>query len=386
MLVLHFSLTPLVGAPLRVSQALSLLDNIESRVVVLRPDIYDNLKFDNDLAWENDKEKILALVEKADILHLHNYIDLHTNSFAPIDFEKLWLKGKAIIRQFHSTPELVSRVSKVSIEDVYNCPLPKLVIAQYPERFYPDAKIVPNIVFGNSSPQNRSGNKLVVSYAPSNFRSALSSRWDTKGYPETIKMLKRFKRQASLKGLNVEIDIIEQVSHSECLRRKALSDIAIDDLVTGSYHMSTLESLIAGSVVLTYLDERVIKAAEIITGRTDFPVINARLEEAEHMLLYLCENPGLVRKLGNHSRCWMGNHWAPEKMATIFRDTYLQVIDNPEIKFQKRFSLSSEEEVFINQEIYNVRWKARQKMWPKLLFVRTKAYIGMLLRKAGIKK
>jgi hypothetical protein len=386
MLVMHFSLTPLVGAPLRVSRALSLLDDIESRVVVLRPDIYDNLKFENDLTWESDKEEILALVEKADILHLHNYIDLHTNSFAPIDFKKLWLNGKPMVRQFHSTLELISRVSKASIEDIYNCPLPKLVIAQFQERFYPDAKVVPNVVFGNYIPQGRSGKSLRISYAPSNFRSARDFRWDTKGYPETIKMLKRFKKKALSKGLKVEIDIIEQVSHDECLRRKALSDIAIDDLVTGSYHMSTLESLMAGSAVLSYLDERVVNAVATITGRTDFPVINTRLEEAEQMLLYLCSNPKLTRELGNHSGRWMHEYWAPDRMATIFENAYIQVIENPKIKFENRFSLSGPIDLFINQAMYDVRWKARHEIWPKFFFAKPKAFIGSLLRKVGLKK
>jgi len=95
---------------------------------------------------------------------------------------------------------------------------------------------------------------LRIGYAPTRFNSGRASRWDTKGYRETTKLLKTLVSKAAAKSIDIQIDIIEQVSHSDCLQRKSACHIVIDDLVTGSYHLNTLESLASESVCLTYMD------------------------------------------------------------------------------------------------------------------------------------
>lgn len=366
MLIIHFSLTPLAGSPVRICKALNLIDGIESRLVLYDPKGAIDRAHPTDLIWGVDNEEIKALVERADMLHLHNYVNFRTEEFLPIDFKTLWDQGKPMVRQFHSTTELVARMTGQTPAEVLACPIPKLSIAQYPERFYPNAKLVPNIVFPDQygiKPKRRVG-PLRICYSPSNFRASRASRWDTKGYPETIKALNRFSNMAQRQGLEFEIDIIEQVSHEECLRRKADSDIAIDDLVTGSYHMSTLESLALGSLVLSFVDDRVQKAASIVSGRHDFPVVNVRLEDMEYVLLALLRSPDTVREVGYFSGEWMRKHWSPSEMAQRFIEIYKQVIDEPRMPFDNRFTLSTPAGSFLNQEIHDLCWSARHKRWP----------------------
>ncbi len=366
MLIVHFSKTPLVAAPLRICKALSMIEGVTARVVVLDPKGYGNLTFENDLVWAEDKEEVIALTESADVIHLHNYLNLDSQFFAPIDFRKLWNKGVGVVRQFHSNPELISRISGESIPQIMACPIPKLVIAQFQERYYPCAQLVPNIVFDvEQKPEKSTSGNLRVSYSPSNFRPARSSRWDTKGYPETLKMLKRTRRSAGRQQTPFEVDFIEQAPHKECLRRKMLSDIALDDLITGSYHMSTLESLITGNVALTHMDNRVQSAIETITERNDFPALNVRLEEAETILLDLLRQPELVRELGIQSRHWMHEHWHPQKMAAVFFKHYRSILENPQKPFPARFQLSTAADRYANIQLYDAIWKSRQSFWPK---------------------
>ncbi|MBV1929240.1 MAG: universal stress protein, partial [Gammaproteobacteria bacterium] len=291
---------------------------------------------------------------------------------------------------FHSTDQLISRMSGETPEEIQSCPIPKLVISQYPERFYPTAKLVPNIVFDNNQNniyEKRDDKKIRICYSPSNFRPSRSTRWDTKGYPETIKLLKRIKKRAKQQGTPVDIDIIEQVSHAECLRRKALADIAIDDLVTGSYHMSTLESLIQGSTVLTFTDQRVLRAAEEVCGKTNFPALNVRLEEAEQVITDLIKQPELIRQIGKESRQWMLDHWSRQKMARVFLHHYKTVLDEPRIPFEPRFSLDTPASIYRNIELYDNLWKARQRYWPREMpnrIIRYKTAIGNSARKLGL--
>ena len=80
------------------------------------------------------------------------------------------------------------------------------------------------------------------------------TRWDTKGYDETLKLLSYVTRKCP----KIEPRIRYSVPHDECLTEKRRSDIAIDELVTGSFHISSLESLSQGIPTLAYLDQRSI--------------------------------------------------------------------------------------------------------------------------------
>ncbi|NLC59317.1 MAG: glycosyltransferase family 1 protein, partial [Armatimonadetes bacterium] len=146
--VLHFSSTPLAGAPIRLVQALREHTDHEVRLVDLqRWGLYDH-----DLVFSEQPDEVVELAAKADIIHLHNYLDSHSTCFAPIDFERLRRRGTALVRQFHTHPEFVAQVMGVSPSAVLSCPLPSLVIAQSQERFYPQARVSGTpLVFQRSS-------------------------------------------------------------------------------------------------------------------------------------------------------------------------------------------------------------------------------------------
>lgn len=382
--VVHLSLTPLAAAPIRQCKALNLLEGVNARLVQFNEEGYGKYNFEKDLIWEKDKKLATELIMEADILHFHNYVRLDSMEFSPIDFKKLWSEGKPIIRQFHSNPELIARMTNMSPDDVSKCPLPKLTLGQYHERYYPTAKIIPNVVFFPDKIIEKNYNVIRIGYSPSNYRSSYEHRWDTKGYPETVRVLKKFIRYAKKnKKIKIEVDIITGVDHAECLRRKQLCHITIDDLVTGSYHMSCLESLSLGSVALTFMDDRVIKTVKDITGRDDFPAINTRLEDLCDILYFLVCNPKVVEQLGKYSFNWMCDYWKPTNIATQLVGIYNEVILNPKKEFDPRFKLDTENDWFMNQGIYDFNWKCRQKYWPKRtpkLFHLIKSRISKIVR------
>ena len=368
MLVLHLSFTPLAGAPIRICQALR-LKGVEARCAVLSADIgdYANRAFDQDLVWMRDRDEIIDIARRCDVLHLHNYLSLGSQEFAPLDFGEFWKQGRPIVRQFHSAPAFVAHFCKTSVHDVLSCPIPKLVIGQFHERYYPDARLVPNIALSPEGVVASSATELPmrVGYAPSRFNSARSSRWDTKGYPETIRVLKHFCRSARKAGVRVEIDVIEQVSHRECLARKARCHIMIDDLVTGSYHLNTLESLAEGSASLTFMDRRTLHAVSELTSRNDFPAINVGLEDAHDVLLDLVLKPDIVVQIGQRSRNWMATHWAPASMAGHFLDAYAAVQRAPHMPFPKRFECDATTD-WLAIGLHDVLWRNRTGRWPAI--------------------
>lgn len=387
MKVLHLSHTPLVGAPGRICEALR-LHGVDARWAVLKADNYGGLSFELDWRWDKDRDAILAFAAEADLIHLHNYVDLACRDFAPLDFAALWAQSRPMLRHFHSTPALVARYMGVSEQSVLDCPIPKLVIAQYPERFFPNARLVPNIVADVPPPADRSGRPLRIGYAPSNFRSARASRWDTKGYPETAKLLRRTLDRLRRAGLAVELDLITQVPHQECIARKAQCDVFIDDLVTGSYHLNTLESLAQGCATLTHLDGRIQTVLRELLGRTDFPALDVRLESLPAVLERFARQPDLARRIGAVSRQWMQTHWTPRGMAQHFMAAYAEVIADPHAPFAARFG-NEADDIYRIRTHYDVLWEVRHDTWPRLApawWTASRHAAGQALRRLGLRK
>ncbi len=392
MQVLHLALTPLVGAPMRICRALALHEGVTSRFAVLDTAVgaYERMVFDTDLQWARDRDEIIAVAHTADVLHLHNFLDLDSRQFAPIDFRKLWNDGRPMVRHFHSTPDNVANYMGLTTATVLDCPIPKLVIPQYPARFFPTAKVVPNIVLDADLTRAigpRDGN-LRIAYAPSRFNSGRASRWDTKGYLETVKLLKSVVRKAAAQEIEIEVDLIEQVSHAECLRRKLACHIVVDDLVTGSYHLNTLESLAYGSICLTYMDRSTQQAVFDLTGRSDFPALSVGLEDAEAVLLNLAANRPLVNELGRHARDWMAHHWAPRDMARHFLGAYAQVMADPHAPFPQRSDSEPVVQAWMDIALNDVIWSNRKQRWPRVLpdWARNlRGGVGKALRRIGMK-
>lgn len=390
MLVMHLSETPLVGAPLRLCRALRLHAGVEARLAVLKPYAhgYGKMRFSQDLEWEVHRDTIIDLVERCDVLHLHNFIDLDYQGFAPIELRRLWRQGKPMVRHFHSTPHAIARYMGCTVDDVFACPIPKLVIGQYPARFYPQARLVPNVVFAAAEAVSRGvDGPLRIGYAPSVFNSARQSRWDTKGYPETVKMLRTLQRRAHRAGVPLEIDIIEQVSHAECLRRKARCHLFVDDLVTGSYHLNTLEALVEGTATLCHIDGCVQGSLMELTGRSDFPALDVRLEDAAEVLLELARAPALVVALGQQSAAWMAEHWSPERMVGHFIAAYHEVMERPGQAFAPRFDALDDAARWRRVELPDLLWRQRHTRWPALppqWYLRLRYRAGQLLRALGL--
>jgi hypothetical protein len=377
---------------MRICRALGLHDGVTARFAVLDATggVYDRMQFDLDLQWAKDQEEIIELARTADVLHLHNFIDLASRHFAPIDINKLWMAGKPMVRQFHSSPESIAAYMKTPISALYDCPIPKLVIAQFQARYYPTAKLVPNIVFGGEMRRDggpRKGSSR-VGYAPTRFNSGRAERWDTKGYRETMKMLQSVSRKAASRNIEIEVDCIEQASHAECLRRKAACHVVIDDLVTGSYHLNTLESLAAGSACLTYMDRATQQAVFDLTGRGDFPALSVGLEDAEAVLLALAADRPLVVALGQHACNWMARHWAPKDMARHFLAAYEHVLANPHSPFPRRGNGESTVQAWMDVGLNDLIWANRKQRWPSVMpdWLRgLRGGAGQALRRIGLK-
>ncbi|WP_243360670.1 glycosyltransferase family 1 protein [Fundidesulfovibrio terrae] len=357
MRVLHFSITPLAGMPVRLVQALNRHTGVDARLVDLkRFGLYDH-----DLVFVESPEEALDLAWEADVIHLHNYLDYGSKAFGRIDFGELARAGKRIVRQFHSSPDLVAQVMGITPEALLAQDIPAIAIAQYPERLYPKAMVVPNFVpetdeayLPTSKPP-----RWDVFYSPTKDLSAWADRWSTKGMPEATAVIEGVAKRTGCRA-----KIITGLPLAEALALKRASRIVVDDLVTGSYHLTGLEGLAQGKCVLSFLDERSLALLRHFSGADAHPFVNVRLEDAAEALEYLVREPELTRELGAQGRRWLNDHWPEECMVRFYEHVYELLLEDPDlVRRQPEFSLESDTRYFLFRTLPDLTYRSRAKRW-----------------------
>lgn len=361
MLVVHISYTPLAGAPIRIVNALNKYTIYKSRLININPNCYGKRVFPEDLIWEKDREEALELIEKADIIHLNHWMDIENNGFG-INIKSLVKPSCKFIRMFHTGINTVARNNKREIERILDDPYPKLVIAQYHERTCLRAMVTPNIVPINDElytpleQLNENNNeKPVIFYSYTADNSGFSSRWDTKGTPEVFNLLKGFESIANILK-------ITNTPFLECLSMKRHSDIVIDDIMTGSYHLTSLEALSQGKVVLSYLDNRTQDILKEITGAKYLPFVNVKVEEAKYVLEELCKNKKLRQDIGKHSRDWMEKYYNDRDMIKFYEKAYENVLNGVDISRP----MTSDARTFLSIDLEDLIWQARKDNYASI--------------------
>jgi hypothetical protein len=192
-----------------------------------------------------------------------------------------------------------------------------LVIGQYHPRQWPECKVVPNVIDIYDPPYmpHPQNNKLArVAYSPSRIRLP---GWDDKGYDVTQKALQKLVDE----GL-ITAEIIFDQPHDVCMYKRSFANISIDEVVTGSYHLTSLESLSQGLCTIAGLDDIQIATLKSLTGAHTLPWFIARPNTLEDRLRMLAKSSGVVQAYGRDSRQWMEKYWDPMNMTQRFVDIY----------------------------------------------------------------
>jgi hypothetical protein len=362
MKVVHLSNTPVAGSPGNIVSALNRLTEIRARHVVFNTSAYRTRTFAIDIDWKTQQHEALDAIAEADVVHIHQFFSLD-ETFGPGFAQRFG--GKKIIKQYHSAPDLWGKRDTALIERIVREAVPQLVIAQGPERFYPFARVVPNVIPLNDPrylPGPEADGLPIVTFSPSGRASAWKKRWETKGVPQTLALLRRLER----KGL-CEVQLIVDTPHDACLRAKQRAAVAIDECVTGNYHLSGLEALSQGKPTLGHLDPRVQAQLRGLTGAVELPWIDVRLEEAEVPLRELLADRALRAEIGTASRRWIETYYQESAMIEHYRRAYLDLFDAPE-----RFGvprLDSLGERWLALALPNHSWQARRATHSRWRFL-----------------
>lgn len=322
MRVVHLALTPLAGAPIRLVRALNRFTPVQARLVNANPAAYGSRVFDEDIDFRTQRDAALDAIERADIVHCHHWMDLKHNPFG-VD-----LSRRKVLRHFHSEPGFVARHAGVDRAAAIADERPQVVVAQFHERLYPRARPLPNLLdFDHIEQAERAVQATadrpevpLVAFHPTTDVGATADRWNTKGAPETTRLLTAL---AARHGFG--LDLASDLPHATALLHKRRAAVVIDEMVTGSFHLSGLEALALGRPTFGYLDARMVAVLGALTGCDSLPWINLPLHLLDEPLLIFLESEALRAAVGEHARRWMRQHWDTARRVQDYVSTYEEV-------------------------------------------------------------
>lgn len=309
MKILHLSDTPLSGAPTRLSNLLRKHANgFDSRHIVWDKAAFGRIMPFDLVGPELSVAELIQWLEWADIIHYHNRWK-RQEIFKIVEMPK-----KPGVIQMHSP-----RHDNENFSEEVDSKLPIAVVAQYQVREWPEAQfIVPNVV-DTTELKPSQGKKLrtipVISYSPS---SCTGKGWNDKGYSVVSPVLKRWKLDRK-----IIYQLITETAYGEMLELKSVADIGIDDIVTGSYHLSSLEYLSLGVPCYDYLDEKTEKVVKDLTGSDTLPWLHARDTNFKTNIDHFIKS-GLWKQnpANSFSRRWMEKYWNPGALCKVYSEMY----------------------------------------------------------------
>ena len=314
MKILHISRTPCAGAIEALSSAIN--DHTEHESAWVGSSDVGSLSFNSpDLSWCHTG--VYPLLYDADVLVLHNYIGVQEQ---PIRDFLDGMPEKRVVGFFHSHPDHCNMT-------LAKAGYPIFVPAQFQALLHPGSIPARQVIRFDRADwpkwQPAENGAVRIGYAPTvhipqSGEKPAATWYDSKGYPETIKILEEVEAASD----RVELVIIDGVRYDMAIRLKARCDIFIDEVVTGSYHRNTLEAMAMGVPAVCQLDPEILSVVAGVTGSCNFPILYSTLETLKGDLLAYADRPEADRlRLGEKAKAWMGRYWAPGDIARGFCET-----------------------------------------------------------------
>jgi len=156
-----------------------------------------------------------------------------------------------------------------------------------------------------SAAQNISDQKIRIAHAPS--RRAL------KGTKIVLDVIQKFIDQ----GMDIELDVIEQVTNVEALKRMAKADLVIDQMRIGWYGVLAVEAMALGKPTIAYIRDDLIDRLE-----PDCPIIKSNPDSFADDLSSLLKDRKELARTGAKSRKFAKRYHCSKVVAKKAMEIY----------------------------------------------------------------
>ena len=278
-------------------------------------EIYNTLRrksfenFDFIFIFKNER-KLKDIVETLDdedslIIHFNNKM---------IDLSMYHKPNVFFLLQYHSEPERVDlnlpKNYRTAVLNQYHCLLDE----------YKNCDFIVRNNFKHSLPFTFH-DTIKIGYYPSTIKKY--NQYYDKGYNETVIILDEIRH----KYTNVQIEVKTKMTYENCIDTKKDCHIIIDECVTGSFHKTTIEGIMMGSVVVVHIRPELVQKHIELYGKI-LPVENTPIN---HLQQTLCDLIDLGRDkleqkaLENYE--YFTEYWNDDIIANEFKNIYETVIE-----------------------------------------------------------
>lgn len=290
MKVAIFSKTPLAAAPWELYKALKKYTHINVNLINGKYRYADGRIFPHHLLLMSPNGNALRALKESELWHVNNYLDPRL---------VVLRKENKVIAQFHSLPRLGNWRALMDFAD--HCYTIKQPLQEKEYKL----KGLPNIIDPDEYRPIRRSLPIKIAFAPSS-RAPIGMPM-SKGYYEVKAILDNIAKKR-----DVEIVWIEGKPYEANLKLKQQSHILIDDVVTGNWHRTSLEGACFGCAVLN----KVMKV----------PFIYASIGTLEERILWLVDNPAILRDFQERTRLWILQHWHAMDCIKSYVQAYEEVL------------------------------------------------------------
>jgi hypothetical protein len=247
------------------------------------------------------------LLKTSDVLHFHMTADEHLRlgPFLPADY----LAGKAVVHHEHGHHDFRSDPERFRAKYRSLGRTHLLVSTPDLKRMMPEARWQPNLVHQDEAlllPAAREwGGPLRLAHSP--------TRKDLKNTDELLAVAAALRAE----GVDLALDLIDNVPHGECLARKREAHVLFDHM-QGYYGVSSLEGLSQGLAVIAGLDAwnraHVSEFSGVAVDKLPW-VLAHDADELAARLRELARDADLRRARGEASRRFIVDSWSEAKVA-----------------------------------------------------------------------
>lgn len=306
--ILHLCPSALAGAPVHLSHIINKYTLCESKTILKKN--FSGKKL-NKLNWDYDiinpsSQQLKEAINWADVIHYHRNIYPY------------WVSNKPALIQFHSPHS--NYQTRKTFAQLNNR---KLVVAQHQALIYKDALIIPNMIdIWNPIYQveKKPDKKIKIFYS---WASERTGGWGDKGSRPTIAILEKIKAKY---GNKVEICILNNVPYEQCMAEKRTAHICIDECVTGSYHLQSLEGCASGALTFNNLNPQILSFIQQVSQQQTHPFVLTNLKQLFDKLCFYIEHPKALEEIGTNARQWMERHWNPQKLVYQYIQAYFNLV------------------------------------------------------------
>lgn len=315
MKILMITINDPAGTAIEFTKAINAYTEHSCRLIT--KEIRYNFMFEKDLhlPWLDEAgwAEVEELLRTSDVFHFHMTADedIELGPFRPKDF----MQGKIIVHHHHGHPDFRGNPEKY--RQKYKERGRRNLLVSTPDllKLLPEAKWQPNLVPVDAplyKPHPDKKNRpVIISHSP--------TRKDLKNTAELLDAIEHVIKEAPVP---VELRLIENTPHKECLRMKRESHILFDH-AQGYYGVASLEALSQGLCVVAGLDEWNKGHIHDYFGVRDLPWVDCTPQTIRPTLA------GLVRDdhwqvYGERSRRFMTDSWNDQFLARSLGEFYTQ--------------------------------------------------------------